>query len=136
MRTNYAAVIVAAIAYWILGAIWYAALFGKQWVALEGITEAQMKGANPVLPYVITLLLNLLIAYSLAQVCIGRSALVDWIRGAGDVHNVHVRIATVAIVRDQPVLSAFRVCADGRNPRCVDQENCVKRALTVSRALR
>jgi surface polysaccharide O-acyltransferase-like enzyme len=74
MRTNYAAVVVAAIAYWILGGIWYAALFGKSWVALEGITDAQMKNANPVLPYVITIILNLLIAYSLAQICIWRNA--------------------------------------------------------------
>ena len=74
MRTNYAAVIVAAIAYWILGAIWYAALFGKQWVALEGFTEAQMKGANPAVPYIVSFLLEVLIAYSLAQLCIWRNA--------------------------------------------------------------
>jgi len=74
MRTNYAAVVVAAIAYWILGAIWYGVLFSKPWVALEGITEAQMKSANPVLPYVITLILNVLIAYSLTQICIWRNA--------------------------------------------------------------
>jgi len=74
MRTNYAAVIVAAIAYWILGAIWYAVLFSKPWVTLEGISEAQMRSANPVLPYVVTLVLNVLIAYSLAQICIWRNA--------------------------------------------------------------
>jgi hypothetical protein len=74
MRTNYAAVVVAAIAYWILGAIWYAALFGKAWVVLEGMTDAQMKSANPALPYVVTLILNVLIAYSLAQICIWRNA--------------------------------------------------------------
>ena len=60
MRTNYAAVIVAAIAYWILGAIWYGVLFGKPWMALEGITDAQARSMNPVLPYVISFLLNIL----------------------------------------------------------------------------
>jgi len=34
MKTNYPAVIVAAIAYWVLGAVWYAVLFGKSWMAL------------------------------------------------------------------------------------------------------
>ena len=29
MKTNYPAVLVSAIAYWLLGAIWYALLFGK-----------------------------------------------------------------------------------------------------------
>jgi len=74
MRTNYVAVIVAAIAYWILGAIWYAVLFSKPWTTLEALSDAQMKSMNPVLPYVVTLLLNVLIAYSLAQICIWRNA--------------------------------------------------------------
>jgi len=65
MKTNYPAVIVAAIAYWILGALWYGVLFGKPWMALEHMTEEQAKSMNPALPYVITLLLNVLIAYSL-----------------------------------------------------------------------
>ena len=34
----------------------------------------QAKSMNPVLPYVVTFVLNLLIAYSLAQVCIWRNA--------------------------------------------------------------
>ncbi|HXC48442.1 MAG TPA: DUF1761 domain-containing protein [Candidatus Sulfotelmatobacter sp.] len=74
MKTNYAAVVLAAIAYWILGGVWYAVLFSKPWMALEHITDEQAKSMNPVLPYVITFVLNLLIAYALAQVCIWRNA--------------------------------------------------------------
>jgi surface polysaccharide O-acyltransferase-like enzyme len=74
MKTNYAAVVVAAIAYWILGGVWYAVLFSKPWMALEHITDEQANGMNPVLPYVITFVLNLLIAYALAQICIWRNA--------------------------------------------------------------
>ena len=74
MKTNYPAVIVAAIAYWVLGALWYGVLFSKPWMALEHMTEEQVKSMNPVLPYVITLVLNVLIAYSLAQICIWRNA--------------------------------------------------------------
>ena len=74
MRTNYAAVVVAAIAYWVLGAIWYAVLFNKPWTTLEALSDAQMKNMSPVLPYVATLVLNVLIAYSLAQICIWRNA--------------------------------------------------------------
>jgi surface polysaccharide O-acyltransferase-like enzyme len=74
MRTNYPAVVVAAIAYWVLGGVWYAALFSKPWMALEHITEEQANSMNPVLPYVITFILNLLIAYALAQICIWRNA--------------------------------------------------------------
>lgn len=74
MKTNYAAVVVAAVAYWVLGAVWYRVLFSKPWMALENMSVEQMNSMNPVLPYVITFALNLLIAYSLAQICIWRNA--------------------------------------------------------------
>jgi Protein of unknown function (DUF1761) len=74
MKTNYGAVVVSAVAYWMLGAVWYGVLFGQRWMALEGITMEQAKSVNPVLPYVITLVLNLLMAYVLAQLCLWRNA--------------------------------------------------------------
>jgi hypothetical protein len=74
MKTNYAAVFVAAITYWLLGAVWYGVLFSKPWMALENMSIEQAKSMNPVLPYVITFVLNLLIAYALAQICIWRNA--------------------------------------------------------------
>ena len=74
MKTNYGAVFVAALAYWVLGAVWYGFLFSKPWMALEHITEEQASSMNPVWPYVITFLLNLLIAFVLAQICIWRNA--------------------------------------------------------------
>ena len=33
MRINYPAVLVAAIAYWLLGGLWYGVLFNKPWAA-------------------------------------------------------------------------------------------------------
>jgi hypothetical protein len=74
MKTNYGAIIVSAVVYWMLGALWYGVLFGQRWMALEGMTAEQAKSMNPVLPYVITLLLNLLIACVLAQLCLWRNA--------------------------------------------------------------
>jgi surface polysaccharide O-acyltransferase-like enzyme len=74
MKTNYAAVFVSALAYWILGAVWYAVLFSKPWMAFEHITEEQARSMNPVLPYIITFVLNILIALVLAQLCIWRNA--------------------------------------------------------------
>jgi hypothetical protein len=57
-----------------LGAVWYGVLFGQRWMALEGITTQQARGANPALPYVISFLLDLLIAFVLAQLCLWRNA--------------------------------------------------------------
>ena len=74
MRTNYAAVVVCAIAYWLIGGLWYGVLFSKPWMALENMTQAQASSMNPVVPYAITFLLNLLIAFVLAQLCIWRNA--------------------------------------------------------------
>lgn len=74
MRTNYVAVAVSALVYWLLGAVWYGFLFSKPWMALEHMTDAQAKSMNPVLPYIITIALNLLIAFVLAQICGWRNA--------------------------------------------------------------
>lgn len=74
MRTNYPAVFVAALAYWILGAVWYGVLFQKPWMALEHITIEQSQSMSPAIPYVISFLLELLVAYSIAQLCIWRNA--------------------------------------------------------------
>lgn len=74
MRTNYVAVAVSALVYWLLGAVWYGFLFSKPWMALEHMTDAQAKSMSPVLPYIITIALNLLIAFVLAQICGWRNA--------------------------------------------------------------
>ena len=74
MNTNYGAIVVSAVAYWLLGALWYGVLFSQRWMALEGITMEQARSMNPMLPYVITLVLNLLIAFVLAQLCLWRNA--------------------------------------------------------------
>ena len=74
MKTNYGAIAVSALAYWMLGALWYGVLFGQRWMALEGITMEQARSMNPVLPYLITLVLNLLMAFVLAQLCLWRNA--------------------------------------------------------------
>jgi Protein of unknown function (DUF1761) len=77
MKTNYLAVVVAAVAYWILGAIWFGFLFGKSWLRLEHISDEQlaaMKGAATAVPYVVSFVLGLLIAFVLAQLCAWRNA--------------------------------------------------------------
>jgi surface polysaccharide O-acyltransferase-like enzyme len=74
MRTNYPAVVVAAVAYWVLGAVWYGVLFNKPWMALEHMTMEQAQSMNPTAPYIISFLLGLLVAYSLTQLCIWRNA--------------------------------------------------------------
>ncbi len=74
MRPNYLAVFVAAVVYWLLGALWFAVLFGKSWLALERVTPEQASGMNPIAPYIVSFILNLVIAFVLAQLCAWRNA--------------------------------------------------------------
>jgi hypothetical protein len=75
MKTNYLAVFACAVAYWLLGGLWFGLLFSKPWMALERVTEEQaMASGMTVAPYVISFILNLLIAYVLSQLCLWRNA--------------------------------------------------------------
>jgi hypothetical protein len=74
VKTNYGAIVVSAVAYWMLGALWYGVIFGQRWMALEGITMEQGRSVNPALPYIISFVLDLLIAFVLAQLCLWRNA--------------------------------------------------------------
>ncbi len=68
MTINYVGVLVAAIAAWIVGAIWYT-LLGRQWMAALGKTAEEIKGAGgkvPVGPMVTSFVAELLMAALLA----------------------------------------------------------------------
>jgi Protein of unknown function (DUF1761) len=65
---NYLAVLIAAVASWLVGAVWYMAL-AKPWLAAIGITAEQIherrKGPGAFLPFVYALLANVIIAWVL-----------------------------------------------------------------------
>lgn len=64
---NWLAVIVAALAGFALGGIWYGPLFGKAWMHEVGMTEEKMRSANMLRIYGTVFLLNLIAAVSLAM---------------------------------------------------------------------
>ncbi len=75
MRPNYVAVFVAALAYWLLGAVWYGVLFHNAWMELERVTPEQASAAGtPIASYIISFVLNLVIGFVLAQLCAWRNA--------------------------------------------------------------
>jgi len=59
---NHLAVVVAAVAYFVWGAIWFT-IFGSQWDAMTGVTS--MGGASPTV-FIISFLLGLVLAYVIA----------------------------------------------------------------------
>jgi hypothetical protein len=66
-QIHWVAVVVAAIAGFPIGALWYGPLFGSAWMAATGITKERARQANMAKIYGITLALNLVIATSLAM---------------------------------------------------------------------
>jgi len=62
-RVNHAAVIVAAIAYYLFGWLWYT-IFAKTWVALSGLTPAQ-QSPGPT-PFIVSAIVSILVAYVVA----------------------------------------------------------------------
>ena len=67
---NHVHIIVAALVYFIIGALWYSMLFGKKWMKLIGhsgeVTEADKKGM-PVM-FLSTFILNYVICFATACV--------------------------------------------------------------------
>ncbi len=64
---NFLAVLVAGIAYFMIGGLWYSVLFGKAWLAAIGKTEEEVRneGGAPV-AYVVSFIGSLISAYFLA----------------------------------------------------------------------
>jgi len=66
MSVSLLAVLIAAIVMYVIGAIWYSALFGRQWRALQGVPEgAPMSGMAVTL--VGGFVVDLVMAYVLAR---------------------------------------------------------------------
>jgi hypothetical protein len=74
MKVNFLAVLVAALAYFFLGFLWYGVLFTKPWMALEGVSAQTPQPPNMALHYLVTFLLQILLCYGLAVACHWRNA--------------------------------------------------------------
>jgi len=82
MEINYLAVIVAAVAYFVIGALWYSpVLFGKTWMKGIGKTPEQMAGGSAILNYLMGLITAFIASYGVARVMLwsGRSSIGDGI---------------------------------------------------------
>jgi hypothetical protein len=61
-------VVLAAIAFFGVGAMWYGALFARPWMRLSGVTEEQARSSNLVLIFGATAVLGIVAAIGLAAV--------------------------------------------------------------------
>lgn len=65
---NWLAVVLAALAGFVVGGIWYGPVMGKRWMAAAGITEDDMKNVNMAKTYGFAFLLSLVASWTLAHV--------------------------------------------------------------------
>lgn len=66
---NYLAIAVAAVAYMVLGALWYSpALFGAAWMKGIGKTKEQVAADFSPVNYIIALVLSFIAAYGIARI--------------------------------------------------------------------
>jgi hypothetical protein len=72
---NWLAVIVAAVAGFIIGGLWYGPLFGQAWMSASGVTKESARSRNMAFTFGLTYVLNVVAALSLAMF-IGPKA--DW----------------------------------------------------------
>ena len=61
LDVNWLAVVLAALAGFVVGGIWYGPLMGKSWMAAVGKTEDDLKNVNPAKTYGFTFYLYTLI---------------------------------------------------------------------------
>lgn len=64
---NYLAVLLAALSAFVLGGIWYSAIFARTWMALTGQSEETLKSGNPAVVFGGAFILNLVAAWVLAM---------------------------------------------------------------------
>jgi hypothetical protein len=100
-NVNLAAVSIAAISMFVLGAIWYSpALFGGAWMRANRLTEADLKNGNPAVifggAFVLALVMSANLAAFLAQpaTTVGWGAMAGFLAGFG---WVSLAVATIAL---------------------------------------
>lgn len=77
---NYLAVIVAAVAAFALGALWYSpVLFSKPWQELVGLTDEKIKSANMAVTMGGSFVLIVLMSFGLAVILNNYPEAVDWL---------------------------------------------------------
>ncbi len=67
-KLNYLAILVSAVLWWIIGALWYSpVLFAGPWMKFTGVTSEMAAGMNPLLIYAMPLVAYFISCYVLAH---------------------------------------------------------------------
>ena len=83
MKINYLAVIVAGLANWLLGALWYGPLFGNKWLQLMGWDQAKVAAVQQqgVAKSMIISFIGALLTALILAVIYARAGVQSWLDG-------------------------------------------------------
>ena len=71
---NWLPVLLGALAFFLVGAIWYGVLFSKAWQKAAGISDEQLQGGNMALIFGLTFLAEVVIAMTLCHLIVRTGA--------------------------------------------------------------
>ena len=95
---NHAAVIVAALSDFLVGALWYSPLlFAKPWMKATNLTAEDLKKGNAALTYTVVFVLALVISYNLAFFLGNPETTASWGLTAGFLAGVWAAAAMVIV---------------------------------------
>ena len=82
METNFLAVIVAGIAAWGVGSLWYSPiLFGKAWQTEAGMTDEKVQGGNMALIFGTSAILMIIMAFGVSPIIAAHGEEMAWHHG-------------------------------------------------------
>jgi hypothetical protein len=81
-QVNWLAVIAAAISMFVIGGLWYSALFAKPWQKAAGLSDDDLKRGSPAVIFGLAFVLALLMAANLAFFLAGPTTTVPFAIGA------------------------------------------------------
>src|SRR5687768_6402256 len=64
---NWLAILLGALAGFVVGGVWYGPIMGKRWMGAVGLSEEQLKGGNMPLIYGLTFVFALIASWTLAH---------------------------------------------------------------------
>ena len=66
VQVNFLAVLVVAIASYVIASIWYGVIFRKQWMQLTGITDMKPAPMSMILPFIGSFVMSYVLVHSIA----------------------------------------------------------------------
>ena len=97
-HANWLAIVVAALAYFALGSLWFSALFGKQWMTLNGIPEPTPEKREEMKKLMMPLMLKTFVMGAVLAFAIGLVSMSIGVQRATTGIKLGLALSTVGVI--------------------------------------